>query len=144
MTTSQTIARDHFTKRLATLCLRSGLAGFPKDDADQQILLKSAIMMIGDAEALTEQEINRKLDAWITQVCPIQGLDRVTLRRRLVDAGYLLRSSDGARYQSARSGPRPGYFDAEVDEVDVVETIQTAREEMERRKREFLAKGKGA
>ena len=144
MNSSQTLTKDQFVKRLVNLCLRSGLTGFLRDETDQQIILKSAVVMMRDLDAVTEQEINQKLGLWIAQVCPIKGLDRVTLRRRLVDAGFLTRSSDGARYSVVQSGRQPGYFDGDVDDIDVMETIRAAREEMERRKREFLSRGKGA
>ena len=143
MNETQPVTQDQFIKRLTNLCLRSGLAGFPKDDLDQQILLKSAILLVGSGDAFSEKEINEKLEIWVTRVCPIQFFDRVTLRRYLVDSGYLIRSSDGARYQVAQPGPRPGFFDAAVEQLDILQVLQSARDEIERKKREYLSKAKG-
>ena len=142
MNTTQMLNQEQFTKRLANLCLRSGLAGMPKDEMDQHILLKSAVLMIGAAGPLTEKEVNEKLQAWLTQVCVIKNFDRVTLRRWLIDTRYLIRSSDGATYQVAQPAPRPDFFDAAVDQIDVVQTIQTAREEMARRKAAYMEKSR--
>ena len=144
MNSPQNITQEQFTKRLVNLCLRSGLAGMPKDETDQHILLKSAVNLIHTSDPLSEKEINEKLQAWLTQVCVIKNFDRVTLRRWLVDTGYLTRNNDGTGYQVAQPGPRPDLFDATVDQIDVVQAILSAREEMERRKQAYLAKSKGA
>ena len=72
MTTNPTVTKAHFIKRLADLCLKSGLADFPKDKTDEHILLRSAVLMIGPADTLTEKEINARLEAWIDEVCQIQ------------------------------------------------------------------------
>jgi hypothetical protein len=141
---NEQLTADQFTKRLVNLCLRSGLAGMPKDAVDQHILLKSAILMVKTSGPLSEKEVNDTLQAWLTQVCVIKNFDRVTLRRRLVDTGYLTRNSDGSGYQVARPGPRPELFDTFVDAIDPREIIRAAREEMERRKQVFMAKNKGA
>lgn len=136
------ITKDYFTKRLADLCLKSGLKGFPKDQTDQQILLKSAMLIIGQSGSFTEQEINEKLDTWV-HICQIKGIDRVTLRRRLVDTGHLIRSKDGASYQIATPGPEPHLFEDAINQLDIGRVIENAREEIARRKREYLEKARG-
>jgi hypothetical protein len=140
----QKMSAEQFSKRLVNLCLRSGLAGMPKDDADQQILLKSAVLLLPVSGTLSEQAVNQKLQLWLTQVCVIKNFDRVTLRRCLVDAGYLTRSSDGTSYQVVQSGPYPERFDPSVDQIDILGILQAAREEQERRKQAFLEKSRGA
>ena len=115
----------------------------PKDETDQHILLKSVVNLVQTSDPLSEKEINAKLQDWLTQVCVIKNFDRVTLRRWLVDTGYLTRNSDGTGYQIAVPGPRPDLFEESVDRIDIVQAIQTAREEMERRKQAYLAKSKG-
>lgn len=144
MNTQQQLTQEQFTKRLVSLCLRSGLAGMPKDEIDQHILLKSAVLLIQPSSLLGEKEITEKLQVWLTQVCVIKNFDRVTLRRWLVDTGYLTRSSNGTSYQVAQPGPRPDLFDASIDQVDILETIRAAQEEMQRRKQAYLDKSRGA
>lgn len=143
MSNEQMMTKDQFIKRLTNLCLRSGLAVFPKDGIDQHILLKSAVLLIGNTGQLTEKEINEKLQLWTLQVCQIKNFDWVTLRRALVDAGYITRSSDGTRYQVAQPGPQPQRFDASIDQLEIVSVIEHAREEIERRKQAYLEKSKG-
>lgn len=140
MTSNQAVSAEQFIKRLVNLCLRSGLGGMPKDEADQHILLKSAVLLIQAEGPLTEKQINETLETWLTRVCVIKNFDRVTLRRWLVDTGYLSRNSDGTGYQVARPGPKPGLFEESVDQIDVLETIRAAKEEQERRKQAFLDK----
>jgi hypothetical protein len=144
MSEEKTIPNEYFIKRLGELCLKSGLPGFPKSDLDQQILLKSAVLTLGRSGSFTESEINEKLDYWVKHISQIKNLDRVTLRRRLVDTGYLSREGNGSSYQVVQPGPRPGLFDEAVDQVDPAEAIRMAREEIERRKREYLERSKVA
>jgi hypothetical protein len=137
----QPTSKERF-KRLGELCLRSGGSGFPKDFADQHILLKSAVLILGQPGTFSEKEVNEKLEYWVRHISQIKEIDRVTLRRRLVDTGYLVRSKDGSSYQIAQPGPKPGLFDATVDQLDVGKVIEATRAEIARRKKEYLEKAR--
>ena len=143
MNTVRPITREHFIKRLGELCLRSGLSGLPKNETDQQILLKSAVLMLDRSGSFTEQEINVKLGAWVRNVSQIKELDHVSLRRQLVDTGYLKRDPDGSRYWVAVPGPEPDLFEEAVDGLDIPAVIEALREEIARRKKEHLQKSGG-
>lgn len=142
MSEKQLLNVEQFTRRLAELCLRSNLFAFPKKELDQHILLKSAVLIIGDPGVLSEKAVTEKLDIWTTDVCQIQGFDRVTMRRYLVDAGYLTRSRDGATYQVAQPDPGTKIFAPEVDQLDILQALADARTEIARRKQEFIDKAK--
>jgi hypothetical protein len=58
----------------------------------------------------------------------------------LVDAGYLIRNKDGSSYQVVPLAPRPQFFEESIEEIDIPEVLKTAREEIARRKQEYLAK----
>lgn len=131
---NSTISKDLFLKRIGDLFLKSGLSGFPKDEAGQHIMLKSAVLMIGEAETLTEKEVNEKLKQWC-QVTQAEGIDYGTLRRRLVDTGYLTRSKDGSEYQVHPAGAGKFEFDPAIEQIELPAAIAAAREEIERRKR---------
>jgi hypothetical protein len=137
-----TITKDIFMKRLAELSLKSGLLEFPKDERDLHILLKSAMLVLGQKSGLTEKEVNDRLETWVQDVCNIKFVDRVTLRRTLVDAGYLSRRKDGSTYDVVPSGNQKYAFDPAIDQLDPVEVIVDAREEIARRKREYMEKSK--
>lgn len=131
---------EQFTQRLVELCLRSNLSAIPKKTIDQQILLKSAAMVIGNSGIMTEKELTEKLSVWTNEVCVIAGFDRVSLRRWLVDSGYLIRSKDGAEYLLAQPDPGCRYFSPEINHLDIKLVLQDAREEQARRKQEFINK----
>lgn len=118
------------------------MSGLPKDETDQHILLKSMAMTIGSSVQISEQEINEKLAYWINNISQIKDLDHVTLRRRLVDTGYLVRSKDGSSYQTVDGSPYQPTFEAGISDVNIPEIIRTKKEENERRKQEFMARSK--
>ncbi len=144
MDTSKPITKEFFIKRLTDLCLKSGLAGFPKDETSLHIVLKSAAIMLGEPAQLTEKEVNARLEMWVQAVGERNSIDRVSLRRELVDRGYLSRSTDGSTYQIVRPGPYPELFDESIDHLDISQEIEIAREEMARRKQAYLEKSRSA
>jgi hypothetical protein len=141
MDTPQVVSKDHFMKRISDLCLRSGLSGFPKEDIDQHILLKSAVLALGQAEVFTEKEINEKLKYWNQQV-QMKDIDHVTMRRQLVDTGYLTRSKDGSEYHVSPNGRGRYQFEDAIEQLDIAEMIAAARKEIEQRKRAYLEKSR--
>jgi len=144
MTTNQPVTKEYFNKRLADLCLKSGLQDLPKDMTDRHILLKSALLTIGQpGKSFSEKEINEKLELWSLIVGPVKFLDPVTMRRNLIDYGYLTRSNDGSAYQVAQPGPHMVLFDEAVEGLDVTQVLTAAREEIARRKKEYLEKSRG-
>lgn len=142
MNENQPVTHEVFIKRLISLCLHSGLADMPKREADKHILLKSAMLLLENIRPYTEPEINERLKIWTTQVCPIKNFDHVSLRRMLIDAGYLTRTSDGAHYEVSQAGQNNQQFASSIDQINILETLQSAREEMARQKREYLDKAK--
>jgi DNA-binding IclR family transcriptional regulator len=98
------------------------------------------MLYLGQTDKMSEKEVNAKLIAWIQDVARMQAFDHVTLRRALVDAGYLTRSSDGATYQISPFNPRAWQFEAAIEHLDVLDVLNTAREEMAQRKRAYLEK----
>jgi hypothetical protein len=137
------ITTEQYTRRLVNLCLR-GLAGIPKDQSDQHILMKSAAMSINVTGPLTEKELTNRLQNWLTVVKAGNDLDRVSLRRWLVDNGYLTRDSLGTQYEVAQPGPHAALFEPDIEQLDTAAILQAAREEMERKKQAYLQKAKGA
>jgi hypothetical protein len=133
-----TISKEYFIKRLVDLCLRSGLSGFPTDEADNHILFKSVILILDKSDVFTEKEINYKLEYWIRQISHMKNTDHITLRRSLIDAGYLTRNMDGSCYQVSPLAPGSKYFDDTIEKIDIIQVIKTAQEEIDRRKRAYM------
>lgn len=140
MKPDQTVTREYFIKRVADLCLRSGMSGLPKDDLDRHILYKSAVLAFDPNAVFTEKEVTARLESWVHTISQIKNIDGVTLRRYLIDTGYLTRSKDGTQYRVARPGPQPPFYEEGVEAVDVAEEIASARAEIERRKQAYLNK----
>jgi len=146
MRRSETITTEAFRQRLVELCLKSGMAGFPRRPRDRHILLKSVALTLEVRATYTEKQVDRKLVSWLGDIVRSIGIDRVTLRRLLVDEGYLGRERDGSRYWVAALGPRRGEFetrfDAQIDELDVSETVAEGARQLQMSKRAHASGGK--
>ena len=140
---AEKITEKDFRNRIVTLLVRSGLTDLPKSERDRQILFKSATLRFSPEVEMTEGEVNEQLGYWSTHVAGLINYDYISLRRALVDYGYLERSSDGGTYVLSPSGPGNWEFEAAIDEIDLEATLETAKEEIEARKRAYLEKAKG-
>jgi hypothetical protein len=128
-----------FTKRLGDLCLRSGLSGLPRDEASRHVLFTSMVAALPVATPLDQAAVDACLARWI-ETSGIKELDHVTLRRSLVDAAYLDRPADGSRYSVVVDPPGRPRCEAGVAGVDLAAVLQSRREEVARRKAEYLAR----
>lgn len=139
MGSGRCVSQDYFKKRLVELCLRSGLSDFPKNFLDRQIFMKSVALFLDNTKIYSENEINETLGQWFN-ICRIQHLDHITLRRMLVDAGYLTRERDGSCYQVSPSSSKQNIFAEDIEEIDVIDVIQSGEAEIIRRKMEYKNK----
>ncbi len=98
------------------------------------------ILTLGQSSTFTEQEINEKLKYWISCICQIKNIDHITLRRMLIDTAYLTRKNDGSCYQINPEVPGPPYFEDSINQVNIMDVIKNGREEIARRKREYMQK----
>lgn len=131
-----------FSKRLADLCLRSGLSGLPRDDVSRHVLFTSMVTGLPVETPLAQPTIDAHLARWI-ETSAIKELDHVLLRRCLVDAGYLGRRADGSDYRVVTDPPGRPRCEQGVTEVDLAALLQARREEVARRKAEYLARSGG-
>ena len=125
------IGAREFRRRFESLCLGGVGPGLPRRRRDAQILLKAASLALVPHSPCSEAELDNVLDGWLWAVGPRVELDRVGLRRSLVDEGYLLRDSAGRSY---RLGPGPAgvSFAADIDEIDPIGVVEEARNRQER------------
>ena len=127
---------EEFTRRLGSLCLRGGGSGLPKKAADRHVLLRSMTLGLDPARSLTEIEVNEALQRWLAAVGSRIGTDHVSLRRELVDAGYLARDSDGSAYRVGRPQGTGIIFEDGIESVRPEEALAAAEAEAERKRRE--------
>ena len=118
MTSPVLIDSTTYARRLVTLCLRSGFITFPARPADRAILQKSMIRYFDPDARYSQKGVDTILKQWTQEIGRKIRVDHVTLRRLLVDDGYLERRPDGARYRVTLSGPFAFQFAPDVDTVD--------------------------
>jgi hypothetical protein len=112
------ISAGEFTRRLRALA-RGGVGpNLPRRAADAHILLKSVTLALAPRSPFTEKALGEALGAWLTAAGPRVDLDPVSLRRHLVDAGYLVRDSAGRSYRVELRPQHAIAFDAEVDGLE--------------------------
>jgi hypothetical protein len=134
------LSESQFVHRFVSLVLAG--RDYPRRPEDQHILLLSAVLAFDPLKTYTEGEVNETLRRWVHRFGENLGLDHVTLRRYLVDAGYLQRDSAGSTY---RARPEAGFytFDASITALDLDLVLEEARQERARRKQAFMDKGGG-
>jgi 4a-hydroxytetrahydrobiopterin dehydratase len=100
------------TTRLAAM-LRNGFgAGLPKKRADRFILLAALARLVAADEAPDEREVTSRLKAWLAGEGARLSSDAATLRRALIDEGFLERDGLGAAYRRSRAFERRVRFAA--------------------------------
>ena len=111
------------------------LEGFPKNPDDLSIVLAVAATVLARRRPYAESEVNEVLGDWLDSACA--DIDHVTLRRRLVDCGFLKRTTNGSRYflNYGRVVEVLGDPAVEVDVGAIIEDIVIERQE---RKEAFL------
>lgn len=132
------LSEAQFVHRFVSLVLAG--RDYPRRPEDQHILLLSAVLACDPLKTYTEGEVNEILRRWVSRFGENLGLDHVTLRRYLVDAGYLQRDSAGSAY---RVRPEAGFytFDPSITALDLDLVLEEARQERARRKQAFMDKG---
>jgi hypothetical protein len=133
------ITTPEFERRLRVLCLSGFGPSLPKRRRDRLIILKSVVLSLGHGREYSEAEVNDALRSWLAAVGPGIRVDHVSLRRHLVDEGYITRDAAGHLYTVCASEGSPGEFEPMVDEVDTLGAVRQAQEEREERRRRHKA-----
>ena len=99
--TPEVVPSGEAARRLRALSSGGIGPGLPRRRRDQWILLFSAARELPPTP-LDERSLNEKLKEWLSAQGPRMDLDHVTLRRALVDEGFVDRTADGASYVLSR------------------------------------------
>ena len=121
--TPEVVPQDEAARRLRALSSGGVGPGLPRRRRDQWILLHAACSALPPAP-LDERALNEMLKAWLLGLGPRVDLDHVSLRRALVDDGFVERTPDGASYARSRAHERHVVF----SEEEVVMTGSLAEE----------------
>jgi len=96
------IDRATAVSRLAAM-LRNGFgAGLPKKRVDRFVLLAELARLVAADETPGEREITDRLKGWLAGPGARLSTDAVTLRRALIDEGFLARDGYGRAYRRSR------------------------------------------
>ncbi len=109
--------RERAQGALKRMLANGRLTAVPKRPADQKILVALAAAQVDAGRSCLEREVNERLKAWLGRISEPFGIDHVTLRRMLVDAGLLVRTTSGSLYQ---------VNEAKLGEIDAVRGIEPA------------------
>ena len=127
MSEEKKITRKEFEDRLIALILSGGTPGLPRRLLDRRVLLTTICLELDRRRAYTQREIDERLAWWPHRMGGRFGLDHVTLRRALVDDGYLLRDRAGHEYRVC-GNILQGACDPAVLELNPVECLEVERE----------------
>ena len=114
--------------RLKRMLANGPLTAYPTRQEDEQLLLLLAAQRFEPRREYRESEVNDLLRAWLSIFVAPFGFDHVTLRRRLVDTGLLLRDAAGSAYWTLRRVPG-----LDIDPAAVLDEIRRERAERKRR-----------
>ena len=127
--------REH-VEALLQRCLQSGrFLGFPKNPDHLDIVLAVAASRLERRRPYAEGEINEALTDWLDSVQA--DVDHVTLRRRMVDCGFLKRTTSGSRY-FLNYGRVAGVLGDPALEVDAGAIAQDVLRKRDARKRDHF------
>ena len=129
-----------FEKRLVELCLRGGQTCLPRKRADRHIQLQSIVLCLDGEKTYTEKEVQLELQLWLTGIGEHILTDHATLRRLLVDEGYMTRDRNGSVYRVAGRVPHPIIFDPSIAGVDVRLVMDRNRISIEQKKQEHAGR----
>jgi tRNA(adenine34) deaminase len=104
----EAISQAGWVERLGRMARRDGvhLASVRvRDPADYALLLATAALYLPPEKALTEAEANEALGEFLAHAGSMLDLDHVTLRRTLVDEGFVRRSDRGSDYRRGEFPP---------------------------------------
>jgi hypothetical protein len=132
----QAITIREFEERLNVFCGGGGGSGLPRRPRDRHILCLSIVQVLNLGSSYSEPQLNAALMEWLADVGRAIEIDHVTLRRYLVDAGYLRRAATGAVYEVCVPSSEEVEFEPGVLDIDPVAVVQAAREQRAARKLE--------
>lgn len=108
-------AQEAASRRRALLGPGGLSVGFPRRSLDLWIVLHEAARSFGEDERLDEVEATQRIGAFLAGSAPHWSMDRVSLRRELVDHGFLDRDPDGSAYRRSRRHEARVTFEEEAE-----------------------------
>ena len=131
-----TSARETTRRTLKRLLANGPLVGLPTRPADQALLMGLAAARSNAQKTYRESEVNEVLKSWLQTFCAPFGIDHVTMRRLMVDSGFLARDKSGSAY---RINPKK-IVDRDADRtIELAQVLVEIQNERQTRKRQRLS-----
>ena len=124
--------------KLRNLLRTGALQALPTHPQVLDTLLALATGGLARQRPYAEREVNEALSAWLESVRA--KVDHVTLRRRMVDLGFLKRTKDGSRY-FLNFGRVNGVLGDGAVEIDMGAMVDEIAREREARKHAYDLQG---
>lgn len=114
---SEQIPAAELAARFVTLCTRGGTGrDWPRKQRDRWILLRALQARLVSEASLGEREVTARIQDWLLGPGRDFAIDAVSLRRALVDEGFLDRDDYGRAYRvSSRHEHRVRFEDMPPD-----------------------------
>ena len=109
---------------------------FPKRRQDQLIFLGAAALYLSQHHLGQEKTLNTKLMNWLNEMGADQAVDHVTLRRYLVDFGFVERDRAGTRYR-IRDAELQRLFDPSIFNLNLYSIVGQAQAEREAKRQQW-------
>ena len=110
----------------------------PRKQRDRHILFRAIAQTLESRSPYSEQDLTRSLRDWFASTGLDASFDCVSLRRYLVDFGYLYRDKAGRLYAVRINGNETVRFDSGIEGLDVVDFIWSRKTRAIARKRRWL------
>jgi hypothetical protein len=131
MSSKRKILLDDYRKVLRDFFAREGVKPFPRRWKYRLLILYSAVRALEVGLPYTEDEINDAIVQWQKSRGSFIDLDHVTLRRYLVDLGFLDRNPSGSVYAVIHSFLEEADWDPLILEADEDALLAQARRDVD-------------
>lgn len=121
-------------KVLRRMLANGPLTSLPRQPRDLEVLLALTASRFEPGKIYSEAGVNDRLQNWLAPFSSPFGLDHVTIRRCLVDAGLLARDKAGSKYRVAVNRLSE-LIDEAARSLEPAEVMAELRRQRETRKR---------
>lgn len=136
MTTATRSKTDDAHRALKRMLANGPLTAIPKRPQDRDLLALMAAARFAPGNTYREGEVNDILTKWLATFSAPYGIDHVTLRRMMVDARLLVRTTSGSTYSV--NGAKADEIRA-VAQLVPAAMLEAVHAERQRRKQEHRA-----
>lgn len=133
------VSAEEYRRRLVDLCGRGRVQLFPPRRRRDRAILLHAVARGLRTTGLSERQVNARITEWLTWIGKDLEADVASVRRALVDEGFLDRDASGSSYGPSRRHERWAAFAPDVEGIDVESVLAQAEREAEEKRRQHAS-----